>query len=196
MKALVYDQYTTDDDFSKILKIKDIPSPKPKHDEVIFKVKTASLNYDDTLSRHPVCNLVMLNSGFERPSHWTNDRRFFFKYMNRATGRIVLENRTLRWSTPGTLNDPYDMQFDLHIDIEREAVKVATLQKLWDAFYGDQPVPVGNILGAVIQSVRGNFPQLTREEFDREYGDAIDDSLSRMERAVVSQGWWKIGELA
>jgi len=47
MKALVYDQYTTDDDFSKILKIKDIPSPKPKSDEVIFKVKTASLNYDD-----------------------------------------------------------------------------------------------------------------------------------------------------
>ena len=47
MKALVYDQYTTDDDFSKILKIKDIPSPKPKPDEVIFKVKTASLNYDD-----------------------------------------------------------------------------------------------------------------------------------------------------
>ena len=26
MKALVYDQYTIDDDFSKILKIKDIPS--------------------------------------------------------------------------------------------------------------------------------------------------------------------------
>ncbi|MBA4719146.1 MAG: zinc-binding dehydrogenase [Nitrosopumilus sp.] len=47
MKALVYDQYTTDDDFSKILKIKDIPSPKLKLDEVIFKVKTASLNYDD-----------------------------------------------------------------------------------------------------------------------------------------------------
>ncbi|MEK0348858.1 MAG: alcohol dehydrogenase catalytic domain-containing protein, partial [Nitrosopumilus sp.] len=47
MKALVYEKYTTDDDFSKILKIKDIPSPKPKPDEVIFKVITASLNYDD-----------------------------------------------------------------------------------------------------------------------------------------------------
>jgi NADPH:quinone reductase-like Zn-dependent oxidoreductase len=47
MKALVYEKYTTDDDFSKILKIKDIPSPKPKPNEVIFKVKTASLNYDD-----------------------------------------------------------------------------------------------------------------------------------------------------
>ena len=47
MKALVYDEYTTDDDFSKILKIKDIPTPKPKPNEVVFKVKAAALNYDD-----------------------------------------------------------------------------------------------------------------------------------------------------
>ncbi len=47
MKALVYDEYTTDDDFAKILKIKDIPSPKPKPNEVVFKVKAAALNYDD-----------------------------------------------------------------------------------------------------------------------------------------------------
>jgi NADPH:quinone reductase-like Zn-dependent oxidoreductase len=47
MKALVYDEYATDDDFSKILKIKDLPLPKPKSNEVIFKVKAAALNYDD-----------------------------------------------------------------------------------------------------------------------------------------------------
>ncbi|MDH3340446.1 MAG: zinc-binding dehydrogenase [Nitrosopumilus sp.] len=47
MKALVYDEYVTDDDFSKILKIKEIPLPKPKSNEVVFKVKAAALNYDD-----------------------------------------------------------------------------------------------------------------------------------------------------
>ncbi len=47
MKALVYDEYTTDDDFTKILKIKDIDKPKPKPKEVVFKVKAAALNYDD-----------------------------------------------------------------------------------------------------------------------------------------------------
>ena len=30
MRALVYDEYTTDDDYAKILKIKDLPEPKPK----------------------------------------------------------------------------------------------------------------------------------------------------------------------
>jgi NADPH:quinone reductase-like Zn-dependent oxidoreductase len=47
MRALVYDEYATDDDFSKILKIKDVPEPIPKPDEVVFRVKTAALNYDD-----------------------------------------------------------------------------------------------------------------------------------------------------
>ncbi|MDH3678070.1 MAG: zinc-binding dehydrogenase [Nitrosopumilus sp.] len=47
MKALVYDEYTIDDDFSKILKIKDIPEPNPKPNEVVFRVKAAALNYDD-----------------------------------------------------------------------------------------------------------------------------------------------------
>jgi len=47
MKALVYDEYAIDDDFSKILKIKDMPLPEPKPHEVVFKVKAAALNYDD-----------------------------------------------------------------------------------------------------------------------------------------------------
>ena len=47
MRALVYDEYTTNDDFSKILKIKNLPNPEPRSDEVVFKVISAGLNYDD-----------------------------------------------------------------------------------------------------------------------------------------------------
>ena len=47
MKALVYDEYTGDDDFSKILRIKDLPVPEPRANEVVFQVKAAALNYDD-----------------------------------------------------------------------------------------------------------------------------------------------------
>lgn len=125
----------------------------------------------------------MPDADFERPARRTNDHRFFFKYMSRGTGKIVLENRTLRWSTPGTLNDPYDIQFDLHVDIDRDAVKAAALNKIWDAYYGDQPVLV-NLLGAVICSARGMFPRLTREEFDREFGEAIVEGFERIERTL------------
>ena len=54
MKALVYEEYCKktedgkpDDDFQKILQVKEIDDPKPKPDEVVFKVKAAALNYND-----------------------------------------------------------------------------------------------------------------------------------------------------
>ena len=47
MRALVYDEYSTDDDFSKILKIKNLPIPEPRSNEVVFKVISAACNYDD-----------------------------------------------------------------------------------------------------------------------------------------------------
>ena len=47
MKAVVYNEYAPDDNFAKILKVQDIDDPKPKADEVVFKVKSAALNYND-----------------------------------------------------------------------------------------------------------------------------------------------------
>ncbi len=47
MKAVVYEEYAPDDNYAKILKVKEIPDPKPKADEVVFKVKATALNYND-----------------------------------------------------------------------------------------------------------------------------------------------------
>jgi NADPH:quinone reductase-like Zn-dependent oxidoreductase len=47
VKAVVYEEYAPDDDFKRILKVKEIEEPKPKHDEVVFRVVAAALNYND-----------------------------------------------------------------------------------------------------------------------------------------------------
>ena len=47
MRALVYDRYAVDDDYSKILQIRDIPRPTPGSNQVVFRVEAAALNYDD-----------------------------------------------------------------------------------------------------------------------------------------------------
>ena len=39
----------------------------------------------------------------------THDRQSFFKYMPSDTAKIVLANRTLRWSSPILFNDPFDV---------------------------------------------------------------------------------------
>jgi alcohol dehydrogenase len=47
MKAVVYEEYAPDDDFKKILKVKDVDDPKPKSNEIVLKLKAAALNYND-----------------------------------------------------------------------------------------------------------------------------------------------------
>jgi len=47
MKAVVYEEYAPDDDFKRILKVKEIDEPKPKPNQVVFQVKAAALNYND-----------------------------------------------------------------------------------------------------------------------------------------------------
>jgi alcohol dehydrogenase len=47
MKGLVYEEYAPDDNYSKILKVKEVPDPKPKPNEVVFKVHATALNYND-----------------------------------------------------------------------------------------------------------------------------------------------------
>jgi NADPH:quinone reductase-like Zn-dependent oxidoreductase len=47
MKAVVYEEYAPDDDFKRILQVKDVEDPKPKPNDVVFQVKAAALNYND-----------------------------------------------------------------------------------------------------------------------------------------------------
>ncbi|RVC64112.1 hypothetical protein [Mesorhizobium sp.] len=79
------------------------------------------------------------------PTSWNNRRVHFFKYMNFSTAKAVLTNGSLRWSTFGTLHDPYDMQFDLAITADRAKLKEASLAKLWEVYKGERDVGKGNI---------------------------------------------------
>jgi hypothetical protein len=109
---------------------------------------------------------------------------YYYKYMSREVGRTVLKNRTLRWSTPATFNDIFDLQFDLRFDVDREAAKRIALAKLWDAHYGENPPEPKNKFGHVIAALRGRFPRLDRNEFDREFGEALDQGVEAMLKSL------------
>ncbi|HEY1935264.1 MAG TPA: DUF2971 domain-containing protein [Acetobacteraceae bacterium] len=119
-----------------------------------------------------------------RPPHWKHNRKYFFKYVSGPTGRIILTNRTLRWSVPKLLNDPYDIQFDLRTDIDRSAVKSAALEKLWNNHYGEYPATAKNELGVIVSAFRGVFPRLSREKFDAEFGESIDQGFEDAEKSL------------
>ena len=58
----------------------------------------------------------------------------YYKYMTMSTGKTVLKNRTLRYSNPKLFNDPYDMQFDLQVRIDREKTKKIFREKLLESY--------------------------------------------------------------
>lgn len=47
MRAVVYESYAPDDDYRKILQVKELPDPEPKGDQVVFRVEAAALNFND-----------------------------------------------------------------------------------------------------------------------------------------------------
>lgn len=114
------------------------------------------------------------------PTSWNNRRVHFFKYMSFSTAKAVLTNGTLRWSTPGTLNDPYDIQFDLAITADRAKLKEASLAKLWEVYKGERDVGKGNILGALVRTMGLRVPDLSRDEFEREFGQGFEEGFDRM----------------
>ena len=119
-----------------------------------------------------------------------------FKYVTAETGCKIIENRTLRWSTPSTLNDPFDMQFAFQLRIDRQAARAMALEKQWQHLYGEASDRPLNNLGVIIRQRRVVFPSLRREEFNREMGPAIDESFERVEQKMSRFNEWVQSQFA
>lgn len=52
-----------------------------------------------------------------RSSHRLHDRTSFYKYMPASTAKILVDNNTLRWSSPSLFNDPFDVPRELSFGI-------------------------------------------------------------------------------
>ena len=59
-----------------------------------------------------------------------HDRRGFFKYMSADVARLVLTNRTLRWSSPILFNDPFDVPRELSFGITADALVQALARRM------------------------------------------------------------------
>lgn len=104
----------------------------------------------------------------------------FFKLMSRGTGKVVLKNKTLRWTTPPMFNDPFDVQTALPLSHgETEGVRQAALDMLWESFYENGPLEPESLIGKLVLRFRDKFPKMERSEFDSAYGPGFDEILSR-----------------
>jgi len=108
----------------------------------------------------------------------------FYKYMTYSTANIVLENQSLRWSTPATLNDPYDIQFDLRINFDREKVLCLSLEKLWKIFTGELTGHPDNQTSIAIIRLRPHLQGIPKKHFIKKMEEGIKKSFASLDNNI------------
>jgi hypothetical protein len=102
-----------------------------------------------------------------------------FKYLSLETAKIVLTNRTLRWSTPATFNDPFDIQTPLSLPLQKTQVVEATLLKLVKAM-NDKRYLAGNKFGKLIAFAKAHGCAPSPEQIMIEVRPSIEESFEKL----------------
>src|SRR5262245_33367606 len=108
----------------------------------------------------------------------------FYKYVTAKTAKAVLENNAFRWSSPSLFNDPFDMQFDLHLEYNRERVTNRVLQRFLDVYTGRAKPVAGRTLDEKAKLFRACMPGINEAEVRKEHRSAIYETLRLTEQAL------------
>ncbi len=90
------------------------------------------------------------------------DTRPFFKYASPETAEAILSTQTVRYSSPLTFNDPFDVQSGLHFDFDIDALPAKIIQRLEQmaAAVETPQVDPSDIWGALVLTLRQYYPTL------------------------------------
>ncbi|MGA2893543.1 MAG: DUF2971 domain-containing protein [Xanthobacteraceae bacterium] len=103
-----------------------------------------------------------------------------FKYCTASTAKIVLESRSVRWSSPKLFNDPFDLQFDLHLEYDELSLKQRLRDELWAIYSHQKPLNARNSFGQILLPWMQTNPGLSRDSFESlVLGSSLDESLGR-----------------
>ena len=91
----------------------------------------------------------------------------FFKYVTADTARMILENGTLRWSSPAMFNDPFDTQFDLHLEFDEAKIIDLVVDEFWKIFSGQKILEPANSVGHVLEWFLARERGITPDEIFR-----------------------------
>jgi hypothetical protein len=110
-----------------------------------------------------------------------------YKYVSANSAKKILQQKTLRWSTPLSFNDPFDGQYDQHIEFEMVGALSRIEDELW-SIYTRQKEPASlNKLGLVFKQFREKLPALSRYQvFEGPEGlrPAIKESMNKTVEAL------------
>ena len=109
-----------------------------------------------------------------RPDH-------FFKYVSAERAKQIIRDRTLRWSAPVRFNDPFDLQFDMHVEYDRNQLIEDATAETWAFYSGEKEFVPANPLGHLIKEISALPQRLSKADFVETMRGGIAESLAAQE---------------
>ncbi|MDX6768925.1 MAG: DUF2971 domain-containing protein [Elusimicrobiota bacterium] len=128
-------------------------------------------------------------AGFRSPLR-RHERRYFYKYMPASTAKIVLANRTRRWSSPVIFNDPFDNTQELRVnftDAELQRTVNETLARLIET--KTRPNENMELAIALLLAAAAAGPDDKRREVARQAREQVMPAISPAGMAALRQVW-------
>lgn len=108
----------------------------------------------------------LINGSTMLKSNRKHDRQSFFKYLSVDTAKIVLNNQTLRWSSPLLFNDPFDVPREMSFGITPEELFQALSRQMVDLIE-NPPEDTSSLqpkLRLIVETVRNGISQKLKAE--------------------------------
>ncbi|HEY5212249.1 MAG TPA: DUF2971 domain-containing protein [Acidobacteriaceae bacterium] len=104
----------------------------------------------------------------------------FFKYYTASSAKITLRSASRKWSTPPLFNDPFDNQFDLHLEEHTADLVKQSLCQFIETITSSQPLNVSQFafFSPVIEMIR----QVHMQNPDLQY---TEDELAELREGVI-----------
>jgi Protein of unknown function (DUF2971) len=141
-------------------------------------------------SEEPACRFAhagyLLEIAME-PRKWSHDRKHFYKYMTADVAKLVLQNNSLRWALPTSFNDPFDVQFDLRVEFDRDRVIDRALQNVVDLYMGRRHVPKGNPFADRIRWLQRTAPGLNEADLRNRFQQAMSAGMDNAQKHMPAR---------
>jgi hypothetical protein len=133
-----------------------------------------------------------------RSTNRLHERQSFFKYMSAATARIVLTNRTIRWSSPVLFNDPFDVPREMSFGLTPADIVAALGRRIANLIEHppDDTSSLEPMLRVIVETAKKDMPSDMRGELLAELKETAISHHPTSESMNALRAQWRalIGE--
>lgn len=86
--------------------------------------------------------------------------RPFYKYLPPSTALAILQSQTVRYSSPLSFNDPFDVQSGLHFDFDMDTLHDRVIERIHQLASAavEPPIDAQDVWGQVVLTIRKHYP--------------------------------------